>query len=360
MARLCMRNCQPAWCFRVFSMGLSDCPVWGSAAGSRLGCRRRQLQPCHAVARPLGGCGSRIACLPSAAIDRVLLCCAQAVVVVTGKEFVARQANISYGCVPLYLPEFDHLQEADIVSRVGSLEALPCPSNCRCSCASVSRAHMFRRSTVTPLAHPDLALRMHLGTLPMCSVCLLARMQVVAFARAQGLAQFVDGSAQGGQLILVQGPSHRLFAKEEDLAEMVFVTHIIGQQAPQVSAVCATVCGKWVGTQAGERRACPLMGRHEHKGVRRRDNFCAVLRLGSAGRAAVWLYVAVHVYLATLVARTAVRHVTSASQVVAASGYDGFNTIAYRSTKVSAFQRAGCARALSPCRTAACLPPLGM
>lgn len=62
-------------------------------------------------------------------------------------------------------------------------------------------------------------------------VCLL---QIVDFARTQKLAAFQAGDDQGDQLIIVQGPSNRTFATEEDLAEMQFVTRIMGEEASEV------------------------------------------------------------------------------------------------------------------------------
>ncbi|KXZ44735.1 hypothetical protein GPECTOR_63g60 [Gonium pectorale] len=97
------------------------------------------------------------------------------VVVVTSKEHVAKQCNLNYGCVPLLL-------------RAG-------------------RKHLEDDSVLQ---------------------------KVIEFARAQGLAAFQDGDCQGDQLIMVQGPSNRMFATEEDLAEMQFVTRVIGQESAAV------------------------------------------------------------------------------------------------------------------------------
>lgn len=50
----------------------------------------------------------------------------------------------------------------------------------------------------------------------------------------------------GDQLIVVQGPSNRMFATEEDLAEMQFVTRVIGEEAAAVRAGCvqwSEACG---------------------------------------------------------------------------------------------------------------------
>ncbi|GLC60287.1 hypothetical protein PLESTB_001594600 [Pleodorina starrii] len=100
----------------------------------------------------------------------------QAIVVVTTKPHVAKQCNLVYGCVPLLL-------------RGGKM--------------SKDEEHVIQ--------------------------------QVIHFARTQKLAAFKDGDSEGDQLIVVQGPSNRMFATEEDLAEIQFVTHIIGQESAAVA-----------------------------------------------------------------------------------------------------------------------------
>eukprot|EP00198_Chlamydomonas_reinhardtii_P006402 XP_001695738.1 pyruvate kinase [Chlamydomonas reinhardtii] len=101
----------------------------------------------------------------------------QAIVVVTTRTHVARQCNMNYGCVPLLLRSKDRDAPLDkIVSKI------------------------------------------------------------VDFARTQKLAAFQAGDDQGDQLIIVQGPSNRTFATEEDLAEMQFVTRIMGEEASEVCA----------------------------------------------------------------------------------------------------------------------------
>ncbi len=54
------------------------------------------------------------------------------------------------------------------------------------------------------------------------------RPQGVEFARAQGLAAFGSGGGAGSDaLIVLSGPAGRLFAGEEELAEMQFVTRLV-------------------------------------------------------------------------------------------------------------------------------------
>ncbi|KAG2495346.1 hypothetical protein HYH03_006615 [Edaphochlamys debaryana] len=101
----------------------------------------------------------------------------QPIVIVTTKAHVAKQCNVAFGCVPLLV--------------------------------RASREDATREERI-----------IH---------------QVIAFARAQNLASFKYGDDQGDQLIVVQGPSNRLFATEEDLAEMQFVTRVIGQESAQVT-----------------------------------------------------------------------------------------------------------------------------
>ncbi|GFR42123.1 hypothetical protein Agub_g2966 [Astrephomene gubernaculifera] len=98
----------------------------------------------------------------------------QAVIVVTTKPHVAKQCNLNYGCVPLLLRGWKESDEEAVVQ------------------------------------------------------------QVIEFARRQRLAAFEDGDAEGDQLIVVQGPSNRMFATEEDLAEMQFVTRVIGEESAAV------------------------------------------------------------------------------------------------------------------------------
>ncbi|KAG2454740.1 hypothetical protein HYH02_000576 [Chlamydomonas schloesseri] len=101
----------------------------------------------------------------------------QAIVVVTTRMHVARQCNINYGCVPMLLRSKD--RDAPLDKLVN---------------------------------------------------------KIVDFARTQKLAAFQAGDDQGDQLIILQGPSNRTFATEEDLAEMQFVTRIIGEEAAEVCA----------------------------------------------------------------------------------------------------------------------------
>ncbi|KAG2439977.1 hypothetical protein HXX76_004095 [Chlamydomonas incerta] len=101
----------------------------------------------------------------------------QAIVVVTTRTHVARQCNMNYGCVPLLLRSKDRDANLDKIVN-----------------------------------------------------------KIVDFARTQKLAAFKAGDDQGDQLIIVQGPSNRTFATEEDLAEMQFVTRIVGEEAAEVCA----------------------------------------------------------------------------------------------------------------------------
>jgi hypothetical protein len=63
-------------------------------------------------------------------------------------------------------------------------------------------------------------------------------LQIVSFARQSHLAEFVAGDLKGGQLVVVTGPSNRLFATEEDLSELEFVTLLCdgAQEAAEVQA----------------------------------------------------------------------------------------------------------------------------
>lgn len=73
-------------------------------------------------------------------------------------------------------------------------------------------------------------LALSLDQLPHCISTVTPRLlQVVAFAQQLGLADLVDrrGSIGGsglrsGQVVLVRGPAERLYATEEDLAELEF------------------------------------------------------------------------------------------------------------------------------------------
>ncbi|GIL77051.1 hypothetical protein Vretimale_3233 [Volvox reticuliferus] len=103
----------------------------------------------------------------------------QAVLVVTTRSHVAKQCNLNYGCVPLLL------------------------RGCK-----MSKGEKYVIE------------------------------QIIHFARAQQLAAFKDGDCEGDQLIVVQGPSNRMFATEEDLSEMQFVTHVIGQESAAVLPPC--------------------------------------------------------------------------------------------------------------------------
>ncbi|GIL58673.1 hypothetical protein Vafri_13670 [Volvox africanus] len=99
----------------------------------------------------------------------------QAILVVTTRSHVAKQCNLNYGCVPLLLRGSKMSKDEDYVIQ-----------------------------------------------------------QIIHFARMQRLAAFKDGDGEGDQLIVVQGPSNRMFATEEDLSEMQFVTHVIGQESAAV------------------------------------------------------------------------------------------------------------------------------
>lgn len=63
-------------------------------------------------------------------------------------------------------------------------------------------------------------------------------LQIVSFARQSHLAEFVAGDLKGGQLVVVTGPSNRLFATEEDLSELEFVT-LLGEGAQEAAEVQA-------------------------------------------------------------------------------------------------------------------------
>ncbi|EFJ40446.1 pyruvate kinase [Volvox carteri f. nagariensis] len=116
---------------------------------------------------------------PEAAGACVCSVCVRAILVVTTRPHVAKQCNLNYGCVPLLLKGVKMGKDEEYVIQ-----------------------------------------------------------KIIHFARAQRLAAFKDGDCEGDQLIVVQGPSNRMFATEEDLAEMQFVTHVIGQEAAAVLTPC--------------------------------------------------------------------------------------------------------------------------
>eukprot|EP00195_Chlamydomonas_chlamydogama_P007138 CAMPEP_0202895824 /NCGR_PEP_ID=MMETSP1392-20130828/4951_1 /ASSEMBLY_ACC=CAM_ASM_000868 /TAXON_ID=225041 /ORGANISM="Chlamydomonas chlamydogama, Strain SAG 11-48b" /LENGTH=1605 /DNA_ID=CAMNT_0049580967 /DNA_START=110 /DNA_END=4924 /DNA_ORIENTATION=+ len=99
----------------------------------------------------------------------------QAIVVATTKKDVAKECNLNYGCVPLLL-----------------------------------HSHRMTLEQV--------------------------RDKVVEFARKQQLAAFVAGDSNSDQLIMMSGPSNRIFATAEELSEMEFVTMVVegGEEAVDV------------------------------------------------------------------------------------------------------------------------------